>query len=72
MEKKRKKSELETIIFKNNDTKKEIAKALNLTEKTIINKLKKNTFKCEEIRIISSRYNLSDEEIVNFFKLKSN
>ncbi|BBM52308.1 hypothetical protein JMUB3935_1286 [Leptotrichia trevisanii] len=66
------KSELEIIMYKNNDTIKKLSKELKIHSKTLSEKIKKSSkFKANEIKKIADYYNLSNDEIVCFFDLKS-
>ena len=65
------KSELEIFLYTKNETIAKLSKELGINDKTLSNKLKgKREFKANEIRILSEKFHLSDEEIVRFFNLK--
>ena len=65
------KSELEIFLYTKNETIAKLSKELGINDKTLSNELKgKREFKANEIRILSEKFHLSDEEIVRFFNLK--
>ena len=69
--KRKMKSELEIFLYTKNETIAKLSKELGINDKTLSNKLKgKREFKASEIRILSEKFHLSDEEIVRFFNLK--
>ena len=69
--KRKMKSELEIFLYTKNETIAKLSKELGINDKTLSNKLKgKREFKANEIRILSEKFHLSDEEIVRFFNLK--
>ena len=70
--KRKMKSELEIFLYTKNETIAKLSKELGINDKTLSNKLKgKREFKASEIRILSEKFHLSDEEIVRFFSLKN-
>ena len=70
--KRKMKSELEIFLYTKNETIAKLSKELGINDKTLSNKLKgKREFKANEIRILSEKFHLSDEEIVRFFSLKN-
>ena len=67
------KTALKSIMVLHNDTNKDLAKCLGISEQSFSNKINENgtEFKQGEIAIITKRYNLTPEQVKDiFFDLK--
>ena len=65
--------ELRIVMFKNNDTIKSLSEYLDMkSSRSLSDRLNgKKPFNSDEIRKIADKYQLSGEEILYFFNLKS-
>lgn len=58
---------LEYHMAKKQDTKKELAKALDMSLQTLYRRLRTASFSFPEIKVITSRYNLTEAEFREIF-----
>ena len=58
---------LEYYMAKNNDTKLELAKALQISLQTLYRRLHSGSFSFPELKVIKNRYGLTNEQFCEIF-----
>ena len=58
---------LEYYMAKNNDSKVELAEALEMSLQTLYRRMQSGSFSCPELKAIRDRYELSDNQFCEIF-----